>query len=109
MVILWYFDGIPMTPLWDFHDVSLIFLRGSCRLSMVFPRKSYGIPTGCLLHFHEVSMESLWHFYGIPVGFLSVSHRVSMVLARVFVSEFLGFMVLGFLKCSLFPNFKMPF
>ena len=65
----WYFYGIPIgfqkdvyvisigfLLLWDFHDVSMIFLEDS-----------YGISEGML-----------WEFYGILMGFTLDSHGISI-------------------------------
>ena len=39
-------------------------------ISIGFHKDVYGMPVRCLLDFHEISMEFLWHVYGIPTGFL---------------------------------------
>ena len=48
-----------MIFLLDSYDISMGFLWGSYRNSMMF-----------LLDFYDISMGLKWGFYGIPVGFL---------------------------------------
>ena len=70
-VVLWYFDGIPMASLWDFHKFSIVFLlyflgfqKVAYGISMEFqwgfkgfPLDSYGVSTGILWDFHDMSIK----------------------------------------------------
>ena len=59
MICSWYFRGIPVAFLLDFHEVSMEYLW-----------HFYFIPVGCLCVPHMVFMISPLDFYGMSIAFL---------------------------------------
>ena len=110
MICLWYYYWISMGFLWDFHDVSVIFLEDIYGISEGMLWEFYGILMGCPLDSYRISMVFLWCFYdismgflldscGISIGFLWDFHGISMMFLWYFYGITKG-ILMGFLCVS---------
>ena len=67
VVTLCFFDGVPMPPFWDVHDVSWYF----CGIPVWFPWYTHAIPMGFQCALYYMFMKFLWNLYSISM----VIHR----------------------------------
>ena len=79
-----------MGCLWNFHDVSMIFLEDFYGVSERVLWKfygilwdSYGISLWFLCYFHVISMIFLWDFCGVPMGFPCYFYEIPMGFKRI--------------------------